>query len=197
MLESPFSHRVLTPVLAALLLASTPLFQSAAAQIRPAVIMLSVDTPSEPMRVQNGDRVFVGGWAVDPTGFGTGIDRIEVYLDGAPGAGGVHIGQATYGAARPDVAERYGRPDWTNSGFGLTWRCEELSAGDHKLYVYAVAARPVLTVATINVTVDAPPTRNCSFMRPCAVNKIEGGWELDYGGPGIYYDRTQDDRLME
>src|SRR4051812_34146527 len=36
-------------------------------------------------------------------------------------------------------------------------------------------------------------TSNCSFSAPCVIERSSSGWELDYGGPGRYFDRTSDD----
>jgi hypothetical protein len=34
---------------------------------------------------------------------------------------------------------------------------------------------------------------NCSFSSPCMVERTSAGWELDYGGPALYFDRSSDD----
>src|SRR5262249_23410640 len=44
----------------------------------------------------------VSGWAADPrASSGTGVDKVEVYLDGEAGSGGTFLGPATYGLSRP------------------------------------------------------------------------------------------------
>src|SRR5438067_12794324 len=51
----------------------------------------------------------VRGWAADPAARGgTGVDRVDVYVDGERDAGGTRLGQATYGLRRPDVAANLG-----------------------------------------------------------------------------------------
>jgi hypothetical protein len=80
----------------------------------------------------------ISGWAVDPTGPGTGIDAVHVYLDGEPGQPRARLlGQASYGQPRPDVARTLGDARFTNSGFALN---SELPPGSHSLFVYAHSA---------------------------------------------------------
>src|SRR5579883_3355510 len=80
----------------------------------------------------------ISGWAIDPTGPGTGIDAVHVYLDGEPGQPRARfLGQASYGQPRPDVARTLGDARYTNSGFALL---SELPPGTHSLFVYAHTA---------------------------------------------------------
>jgi hypothetical protein len=80
-------------------------------------------------------QIEVRGWAADPSARGgTGVDRVEVYLDGERDAGGTRIGQATYGLQRPDVAANLGGQQFLLSGFALQTTVEP---GPHTVYVYA------------------------------------------------------------
>ncbi len=77
----------------------------------------------------------VRGWAADPSARGgTGVDRVEVYLDGERDAGGTRLGQATYGLQRPDVAAHLGSQQFLLSGFALQ---TTVAPGPHTVYVYA------------------------------------------------------------
>jgi hypothetical protein len=77
----------------------------------------------------------VRGWAADPNApGGTGVDVVEVYLDGERDAGGTRLGQATYGLRRPDVAAHLGSQQFLLSGFALQ---TTVAAGPHTVYVYA------------------------------------------------------------
>jgi hypothetical protein len=77
----------------------------------------------------------VRGWAADPNARGgTGVDLVEVYLDGERDAGGTRLGQATYGLRRPDVAANLGSQQFLLSGFALQ---TTVTAGPHTVYVYA------------------------------------------------------------
>ncbi len=80
-------------------------------------------------------QVQVSGWALDPSGPGTGIDAVHVYLDGEPGQPRSRfLGTASYGQSRPDVARTMGEERFTRSGFSLV---TELPPGNHTLFVYA------------------------------------------------------------
>lgn len=152
-------------------------------------LVVSVDAPSSGVTVPLGQPIFIGGWAVDPDGPGTGVERVEVYLDGEAGAGGTPIRGVRYGTSRPDVAATYGRPEWSRSGFALNWRPRNLTPGDHSLYVYAQSAAGAATVTTVSITVSPEYTRRCSFVLPCLLVKDSFGWEIDYGGPGTFFQR--------
>lgn len=135
---------------------------------------VTLDSPSSGAVLANGRAVHILGWAVDPTAAGTGIDRLDVYLDGPPGTG-AYIGTATYGTPRPDVAAAFGRPEWVNCGFTLDWTPQTLSAGSHVLYVSASGASGSAS-STVALTASSTLSRS------------DGG---DYGapaepGPGYY-----------
>lgn len=81
-------------------------------------------------------RTTLSGYAIDLGSVaGTGIDAVDIYLDGPSGAGTL-IGHASYGLSQPDVATRYGGR-FERSGWKLTWDTTRLSLGLHKLYLYA------------------------------------------------------------
>ena len=99
-------------------------------------IVVAVDSPAAGSAV--GNAVVVRGWAADPASVsGTGVDRVDVYLDGEAGAGGTYLGAAAYGAPRPDVAQNLGAGRFTATGFALQ---TTLPPGPHTLYVYAHAS---------------------------------------------------------
>ena len=73
------------------------------------------------------------GWAISPgNGASTGVDAVEVYLDGPMGTGTL-LGAATYGLIRPDVALASGDSRYAPSGWTLQ---TELPPGARTLYVY-------------------------------------------------------------
>ena len=84
---------------------------------RAADIRLLLESP-QPDAVINGP-LEVRGWAVDTLAeSGTGIDRVEAWLDGPPDQGTL-LGRPPYGAARPDVARLLDRGSFTNAGFSV------------------------------------------------------------------------------
>jgi hypothetical protein len=107
-----------------------------AAQAAPAAdattAIVVVDTPAAGSSVDG--RGVLRGWAADPAGAsGSGVDRVEVYLDGER-AGGNPLGSAAYGSPRPDVARNLGAGRFVQSGYALPLT---LPPGPHTLYVYA------------------------------------------------------------
>jgi hypothetical protein len=82
----------------------------------------------------SGTQLYVAGWAADPNSpTGTGVDRVDVYLDGDQSSGTL-LGRATYGLSRPDVAAHLGSRRFALSGFALL---ASASPGPHTVYVYA------------------------------------------------------------
>src|SRR4051812_16449375 len=80
-------------------------------------------------------QIEVRGWAADPNArSGTGVDQVEVYLDGDRDAGGSRVGQATYGLQRPDIVGNLGSQQFLLSGFALQ---TTVAPGPHTFYVYA------------------------------------------------------------
>jgi hypothetical protein len=154
--------------------------------------MVIVDTPAEAAVIQ-GSTVFIGGWAVDPSSTSPGIDRVELYLDGPSGTG-AWIGSARYGTARPDVAAALGHPDWNRSGFGLEWAPAGVAPGLHTVYVYAYAYGGTSASRTVNVNLLGTAARSCAPSPSCPhITRVIGGWDIDTGGPGTYYDRAVDE----
>lgn len=151
--------------------------------------MVNLDAPSTGAAVANGQVVHIAGWAVDPAGPGPGVERVDLYLDGPPEAGGVRIGTATYGLARPDVAATFGRADWRNCGFALDWTPTNLTVGDYTIRASAQASSGSVTTSAIGLRVAQEYGGRCNFLIPCFVGPTAYGWELDYGGPSIYFER--------
>lgn len=157
-------------------------------------VMLTVDKPTDGTAVAIGDRLSIGGWAVDPSGGGSAMDplgsrpavEVRMYLDGPPNVGR-YVGTALSGTPRPDVGNVFGRPEWTSSGFSLDW-IPEGPAGDHTLYIQAVSSGGATATASVAVTVR-PLARSCSFLSPCVVGRSWYGWLVDTGGPGLFIDR--------
>jgi Big-like domain-containing protein len=85
----------------------------------------AVDSPTD--RATVSGVVQMSGWALDETASsGTGIDRVEVYLDGRP------VASASYGVARADVATGYGA-QFTDAGWRASVDLTGAGAGTHQL----------------------------------------------------------------
>jgi hypothetical protein len=97
-----------------------------------------IDLPT-PDQWATGELI-VFGWAADPTApHGTGVESVDVYLDGAL------QGQARYGQARPDVAAVLGSDEMLQSGFSFPLDLSTATPGQHTL---AVVVRGTLTGST-------------------------------------------------
>jgi len=103
-------------------------------------IKLHIDDPSpnEVITEANKSNMKISGWSADFSSSNTtGIDRIEIYLNGPRGVGKFLSG-VNYGIERPDVAEHFSNPNYANSGYFLYFDASELEAGsENTLYVYS------------------------------------------------------------
>jgi hypothetical protein len=156
--------------------------------------MTGVNTTQPPASSLIGRQpLFVGGWAAEFGALGTGIEGIDVYLDGLPEQGGTFLGSATYGLPRPDVAEAYGNPEWMNSGFAFAWTPQNLAVGDHTITVLArsmTGMAQMQTVAAVNCLCEQSPW--ASPTTPEVIENQPGIGQLeDTGGPNLYFDRDQ------
>lgn len=83
--------------------------------------------------------LWMEGWAADLSSIdGTGVVRIDVYLDGFD----IFLGEANYGITRADVADYYGNENIVNSGWQIIvdltqFEISELSGG-HDIDIYAI-----------------------------------------------------------
>jgi hypothetical protein len=135
-------------------------------------LLISLDTPSPGTTVAPGEVILISGWAIDPAGDGPGIEEVWIYLGAAPEDGGLPLGMATYGVARPDVAGVFGRPDWIDAGFEFVWFVAGLDPGVYPLLVVAhataedrwsyvatsVAVTPIAGPALVGPPPVAPPS---------------------------------------
>jgi photosystem II stability/assembly factor-like uncharacterized protein len=127
------------------------------------------------------DTATVSGWALDNSaGVGTAIASVQVKVDGTT------VGNATYGASRPDVCNAYpGRVGCPNVGFTFQLNLATLSAGSHTITVSATDSdgTPDIGNASVSITVaDAPPNVYIDSPTPgTVVSAVVAvtGWALD------------------
>ena len=95
---------------------------------------VSIDTPRYQQDV--GQPFMVAGWAADLSTdeAGTGVTGLHVWAYPLTGGTPIFAGAATYGGARPDVADVHGE-QFRHSGFGLT--VYGLPPGNYDLAVFA------------------------------------------------------------
>ena len=96
----------------------------------------AVDAPAEGGAVVGS--ATVSGWALDEgAATGTGVDRVQVYLDG------VYRGDAEYGLTRPDIGAAYGAR-FAPSGYRYVLDMTGAAPGSHTI---EVRARSMVTAA--------------------------------------------------
>lgn len=151
----------------------------------PPAIVVVIDEPTHRAGV-SATRLLVRGWAVNPASQrGTGVARVDLYLDGGPDTGGQYLGQANYGRERPDVAAALG-PQFLASGWDLA---VDLPRGPHTLIAIAAppAGEPTVVlpgVASVHATVGGMAGRTtpgCGAGGYCSSE--EGGYQ-EMAGPG-------------
>jgi len=140
---------------------------------------VTIDAPVSGATIRNGNQIDVGGWAVDRTGPGTGVDEVRVYLDGPMDGNGTLLGTANYGGSRPDVAQVLGSSAFASSGFDFLWTPTRLSGGSHTIYVFAHSINDGWSSSAVTINADAPATP------PSGGGYGSGGYGPGYG-PGGY-----------
>jgi len=83
--------------------------------------------------------LWMEGWAADLSSIdGTGVARIDVYLDGFD----IFLGEANYGITRADVADYYGNENIENSGWEIIVDLTQFEIseflGGHDIDIYAI-----------------------------------------------------------
>jgi hypothetical protein len=150
----------------------------------------SLDTP-ESGAVING-LTDVRGWALDGRATdGTGVDRVQLYLDDTL------VGDAQYGRPRPDVATQYGQ-QFANAGWTTQFDPAGFSVGPHTLQaqVHSTVTGDEATYSTPIVVQQGTYPRG-SLDVPASGQAVSGtisvaGWSVDlaaHDGTGV--DRVQ------
>jgi chitodextrinase len=102
--------------------------------------------------VPRGANLYSDGWAADYE-MGAPIARVDVLIDGSD------VGDAALGNSRPDVANAYGRSDFTYSGWYFYYNTAGLGAGSHSIEFRAwdnQGASATFGYATFTVTNASP-----------------------------------------
>ena len=113
----------------------TPSSSTAGGTYKATRVLVNIDEPTNSQTI--GGNFELKGWAVEKSGINSPeITAVHVYDGPAAGAKN-QVGIATYGIARPDVAQSFGKANFTNCGFTLGVNSSRLAKGTHVLYVYA------------------------------------------------------------
>jgi hypothetical protein len=121
----------------------------------PAAIVNAIIAPTASERVSRTlDHYTIRGYALDPSATtGTGIDRVQVYMDEPRGQGGTLVGEATFGGSTPGAAAQYG-PHFAEAGYHVDIRPVDFTAGSHHVYAYArssVSGQEALAIASFSL----------------------------------------------
>jgi hypothetical protein len=120
----------------------------------------------------------VTGWALDTKSEdGTGIAKVELFLDDPTDADN-KLGEATLGEAAPaDVIEKYRDEDdedddrFDNAGWKFEWDVADLGEGNHTLYVVARSSINTNKTATTSVEINDPLV---AFVSPEPGDEVSG-----------------------
>lgn len=120
-------------------------------------IRLSIDSPKDNQVIAEADKsnIKISGWSVDANFTDTtGIDRVEIYLNGPKGFG-KFLGEANYGMERQDVANALGNANYTNSGYFLDFDASELEDGsENTIYIYSFSTSGTYYPGFINIKME-------------------------------------------
>ncbi|MBM2811523.1 MAG: S-layer protein [Chloroflexi bacterium] len=126
----------------------------------------------------------LAGWTLDPNATsGSGVTAVHIYRDGLAGGGGVGMGVATVGIARPDVDLAFGLSN-ARTGWQATLDFSGVSAGTHTLYIYAQTSCGWV-VTTFDIVVGAGssgPSLKMNVDVPSPNVNVASGQTLDVGG---------------
>ncbi|MFZ3385800.1 MAG: N-acetylmuramoyl-L-alanine amidase, partial [Candidatus Hydromicrobium sp.] len=129
----------------------TPGNSTAGGTYKATKVLVNIDEPTNSQTI--GGNFELKGWAVEESGINLPeITAVHVYDGPAAGAGNM-VGIATYGIARPDVAQSFGKANFTNCGFTLGVDSSRLAKGTHILYVYAHNEQLGWAYTTVKVNV--------------------------------------------
>jgi len=120
-------------------------------------IELHIDSPPHDtvLTAAESQAVQVSGWSADlSVGGSTGIERVEIYLNG-PRDMGDFLGRAEYGIERQDVANALANGNYTNSGYKLIFNAADLGPGtENTIYVYSYSGSGTYTLAMRDILME-------------------------------------------
>jgi Tol biopolymer transport system component len=153
-------------------------------------IELHIDSPPHNAVIEKEDTesLRVSGWSADLSEQqSTGIERVEIYLNG-PGNFGRFLGEADYGIERQDVANAYGNANYTYSGYKLSFDAGSLEEGtENTIYVYSYSKKDTFTLATRDITIEGERDTNAVISAEIEL----GGSTVEVSGWAVSLDELQ------
>lgn len=97
-------------------------------------IQIFIDKPQENQTINKNFKI--EGWSIDNiANLNTGIDSIEIWLDGFPGEGKL-IAESNLNIDRTDVAEYLGKQQYLKSGYSFEFNKDKFKQGKHIIYIF-------------------------------------------------------------
>jgi Tol biopolymer transport system component len=148
-------------------------------------IKMSIDSIADNEIITNDKlkEIRISGWTADlNVREGTGISKVEVFLDGPTGFG-KKLGDAQINLERTDVGNIYGA-NFNNCGYSLTFDGSALEPGSsHKLFVYATSPDGSYQYIPRNITIEGSIPENNALVNANAVfntNSLDiSGWAIN------------------
>jgi hypothetical protein len=110
-----------------------------------ALPIVVIEKPKDGEQVSTHSDYEIIGYALDPNAppnvgvAGSGIDRVQVYMDAERDNGGTFLGNADLAFSDPIPASQYG-PQFASAGWRLTFKPTQFHANTHMLFAYARSA---------------------------------------------------------
>jgi Tol biopolymer transport system component len=148
-------------------------------------IKMSIDSIGENEIITNDKlkEIRISGWAADlNVREGTGISKVEVFLDG-PSGFGKKLGDAQINLERTDVGNIYGA-NFNNCGYSFSFDGSALEPGSsHKLFVYAISPGGSYQYIPRNITIEGAMPESNALVNANAVfnaNSLDiNGWAIN------------------
>ena len=155
-------------------------------------IELHIDGPGHDAVIKEEEKgsLRISGWSADlSTGDSTGIEKIEIYLNG-PRDMGTFLGQADYGLERQDVANALANDNYINSGYSLTFDAGGLGSGtENSIYVYSYSTKGTYTLAMRDIFMEGEKGASNTIIS--AEASLEGS-SVNLSGWAVSKDDAQD-----
>lgn len=129
--------------------------------------LMTIDAPTSatPVMPDASGVMNVTGWAIDATSAsGTGVDEVDVYLDG-PAGQGIGLGSTRTFKDRSDVAAIY-NAQFANSGYEIPVNVSNIAPGAHTLFVYSIHNGNTLAVGTQTFVLEEPTATAANTPQP-------------------------------
>ena len=149
-------------------------------------VLMDITFPDEKLKFV--DQVHIEGWALDKNSEeNSGIDKVEIWLDGKPGQG-KFLGNANLGININPVISGFTEYKFKNCGFNADIKIGNIKSGNHDLYVYAHSSSDLFGWVYKKVDIEIINAKDES-------EKIAEA-KLNNKNVHIYIDKPTDDQII-